>query len=489
MPVTAATRFLFGPGGPGDARAFAAADITADVTPALLLWRRRQPASCSSPARTSRTSCCRGVRRERELAVRAAAGAGWNRLLRQLLAESALLSAIGGVSGLGLGWGLIRVAAALAPARFPRLGEVQLNGRVLFVAALASLVTMLAAGLVPALGTARLGTAGRLQARGATLARRRFRNGLLIAESAFALVLLVGACLLARSLMRLTRVDPGYVADRVLTARVLMPPGSTPDRSSALVDAVLARLRAMPGVTAAGAGNMMPMAPISAMSTMSLPGALTGVLAAPPRAVTYVITPGYAEALGLRLREGRLFDERDGRGGTRALIVNDEFAKQYLSRGGFLGRPFTARLYTNEAAMPTEIVGVVGRVLKDGNDRQPQPEIYFADGDRSQRLDGILNIVVRTGDNPSLLAAALRGLIRDGDRGGSIERVEPLADQLSASMASRASRRSHRRVRGYGACWRRWSPGVPYRFPSGAARRAGRAGRFETRSFVVVQKA
>jgi putative ABC transport system permease protein len=255
-------------------------------------------------------------------------------------------------------------------------------------------------------------------------------------------MLLVGACLMARSFVRLMQVEPGYDTAGVLTARVLMPQGTPAERTRAFIDTVLARARAIPGVVAAGAGNMMPMVGITAVATFPLPAedrSTSGPVMA--RAAIYSITPGYAEALGLRLRQGRLLNDRDESGAApRALVVNDEFVRRYLAgtKQSPVGYRFTAGLMLDEAPLLTEIVGLVGNVLKDGYDQLPQPEVYFSQASRGRRIERAINLVVRTSDDVALSTSvmpAVRQILRDTDRGAGIERIAPLADQLSASVA------------------------------------------------------
>jgi putative ABC transport system permease protein len=442
VPVTASTEALFGKGGAPTVHIRPlVADMTGDVKPALVLLSAA--VACVlliACANVGNLFLCRGVTRQRELAVRAAIGAGRGRLIRQLLTESVILSAGGGLIGLGLAWSLIQILPVLAPSQFPRLGDIRLDARVMACASLAAIATLVVSGLIPAARGARFALAESLHGGdGATAGgfrgprARRLRDILLLAESAFAVMLLVGACLLARSFAALVHVDAGYTAQYVLTARAIMPQSATPERASQFIETVLRRLRTTPGVTAAGAGNMMPMVPVTSISSFPLfePGATVPTMT---RSVTYAITPGYAEAVGLRLREGRLFNEHDAASGVRALLVNEEFVRQYL-RSSAVGLRFDAGLFLNEDRIPSEIVGVVGNVLKDGNDRQPQPEIYFAHGSRGRAITSSVNLVVRTSDDPSALAAPLRQIIRESDRGVSVERLEPLANQVSASMA------------------------------------------------------
>jgi predicted permease len=303
----------------------------------------------------------------------------------------------------------------------------------------ASVAAGIAAGLAPALRASRFelyhsirdaGGSGASPPRGPQV--RRLRHALLIMESAFAILLVVGAGLLARSFSRLVRVDGGYTADRVLTARVQMHRDATPEQTSQFIETVLARLRSMPGVVSAGAGSMMPMTRMTAITTFTLPQSATGTKPSTARAVTYTITPGYAESLALRLREGRLFTERDHQSGPRPLLVNEEFVRQYIS-GAAVGQRIGS-LYSSDRGLETEIVGVVGNVLKDGNDRSPEPEIYFLHSTGNRRIIGYVNLVLRTAGNPAAVADEVRGVVRQSERRAVIERIDPLTTLVSASV-------------------------------------------------------
>ena len=147
----------------------------------------------------------------------------------------------------------------------------------------------------------------------------------------------MGASLLARSFVRLMGVDNGYTAAGVLIASVELPRGATEARTDQFIDAALARLRAMPGVSAAGAGAMIPLMTRTAIAPFTLPESIAGGKPTHGRALVYWITPGYAEALGLRLREGRFFADGDARAGTLATIVNQEFVRQHLAARPVIG--------------------------------------------------------------------------------------------------------------------------------------------------------
>jgi putative ABC transport system permease protein len=421
---------IFGKGGPVEVRAEILLDaLTSDVRPALLVL-------CGGVGCVLLICCAnvanlllsRGVARQRELAVRAALGASGGRLARQMVTESLLLGLLGGVLGLLLAVALLRVFPALAPASFPRLPDVRLDARVLGFAALVSLLAGLLAGLLPALRASRVDLLPSLHdGRGASAGRRTLRLGgsLLVAEAALAVVLLVGATLLVRSFFRLVAVDPGYDSASVVHARVFLPGRTrTPEQTRAFVDTLLARLRATPGVAAAGAGNMAPMVGNTALAQFALPGR-EGLA----RAVSYTVTPGYAEALSLRLRGGRLLQESDRASGVRGMLVSEEFQRAYLDDGQpVVGRRFVGLF--GATGVTTEIVGVVGNVLKNGLDAKIQSEVYLLPRLDSSLPGSEVNVVLRTAAAPQPLVAHVRRLVAE---------IEPMAATDVATLASRVS--------------------------------------------------
>jgi putative ABC transport system permease protein len=150
------------------------------------------------------------------------------------------------------------------------------------------------------------------------------------------------------------------------------------------------------------------------------------------------VTPGYAETLRLRLREGRFLTDRDTVGSVRSMMVNDEFVRQYLSAGPVVGRRF-GDLYLNDKGTTSEIIGVVGNVLKDGNDRKPEPEVYFihrrATDPSSRRIQGSINLAVRVEGDQTMAVSTLRTIVREVDRTATVDHVELLTDTLAASVA------------------------------------------------------
>jgi predicted permease len=432
-----AAEMLFGTGGgPVEVRVRPLAEeMTARVRPALLVLAAGVGfilLICC--ANVSNLQLARGVARRRELAVRAAIGAGRWRLARQMITESLLLSALGGALGLGLGAMLLKLLPALAPADFPRLDDVRLDGRALAFAALAAAAAGLASGLLPALRAARPALLPALrEGAGASAGApaRRLGGGLLVAEAALATLLLIGAGLLVHSFARLSAVDAGYDPGNVLTARVFLGGQPAPERTLAVAEALRERLAAIPGVKAAGAGSSAPFVGFTSINRFDLPGAGPDGETVTVQAVSNVVTPGYAEALSLRLLQGRLLEDGDLGSGSRAVLVNESFARSYLDAGPAVGRRFE-RLWGPEDR-PTEVVGVVADVLRDGLDAEPRSEMYTVP-DGLYSLPGELSLVVRTAREPEALAPLVRSLVAEEDPAAVVE-TATLASRVSASLA------------------------------------------------------
>jgi predicted permease len=380
----------------------------------------------------------RGVSRQRELAVRTALGASRAQLAGNLLWESARFAAAGGVFGVVIAWMLLSLVPILAPSDFPRLATIGLDWTTVIFAGGSSVVAALAAGLAPAIRGTRIDVASALHpgdggvAAGAGNVRaQRLRDALLVAQSAVATLLMIGAALLARSFVALTAVDPGYDAANVLIARVYPHAGTDGSANVRFATDLIDRLRAAPGVVAAGAGNMMPFNDSTWITSFDLPPSAGRGKPTKIRAVRYLITPGYAETLRLRLREGRLLTAADGLAGSLELMVNDEFVRQYLAAGAVAGRTFAGGPYK---VSQFEIAGVVRNVLKDGNDTTPLPEVYsIATADRP--IGDEIDVVLRMTGDPATGAGLLRSAVHDLDRGAAVGELIPLTARASAAAA------------------------------------------------------
>ena len=375
----------------------------------------------------------RGLARSRELAVRAALGAGRFRLLRHAFSESLVLSLVGGALGVALAAALIRALPTWAPADFPRLDDVRLDLQVLAFTLLVTIAAGAMAGILPAARASRARPEEALRAAGGRTAAgggERLRALLLAIEAAIGVVLLIGAGLLGRSFVKLAAVDPGYQPNNLLAARVHLPPRSedSPAPRVTFVNTLMERISAMPGVVAVGAGNMAPFGDSSYLVGFHVPPSQEMA-----RALYLIVTPGYADALGLKLRDGRFLQASDASAGTQAMVVNEAFVRSYLNDGQRLvGRQFRGLVGSDD--LVTEIVGVVGDVLLEGLDAKPQPQMYVAHGG-SRAIRREIYLFVRTHGAPADLLPPVRAILRDLDSAAALADAGPFTAQVMQSVA------------------------------------------------------
>lgn len=348
----------------------------------------------------------RGVQREREFAIRAALGAGRGRIVRQLVTESLLLSAIATACGVAAAHWCVRLIVSLAPGGVLRLQEASIDGRLLIVAALVATATALAFGLIPAVQFSRAGrTLAPPRTSGPTGAF--VRRGLVTAEIAFAVVLLTGAGLLVRSFTRLMSVDPGFSAGNAIAVQVFAwDRHGSPERTRAFFARTLERIRAIPGVDAAGAVSAMPfmLANIDIKSPITVAGRDAGT-EGDRRSVFLTITaPGYFEALSIPLREGRFIDSSDTERSRPIAVISDALRRRDWPSESPIGRRI--QVQWQGQPMTAEIVGVVSPIRHDGLDTPPRPEVFFP---LAQVPFASMTYVLRgTGDPAALIAAVKR---------------------------------------------------------------------------------
>lgn len=358
----------------------------------------------------------RAEARQRELALRVALGAGRLQVLRTFMGESFALALAGGVLGLGVASMGVRLTTTMIPTDLPRMAEIGMDARVLAFTAAVALGCALFFGMFPLLRYGADDLAGQLReggARGATggRERHRLRNGLVVSQVALALVLLIGSGLMLRSFMALRAVDPGFVPEGVLTARITVPAGEIPDwqATEQLFRQLQQRIETMPGVTAVGYVSGVPLGGagvsyggIEVEDHPREPNELP-VFASIARA-----GPGYFEAMGIRTLEGRTFGPDDGSAGFRAVVVGEGFARQWWPEASPIGRRI--RLGADEWY---EIVGVVADVRQQELEQLAQEAVYFpltTDAGGQPATWRSLDIVVRTaGDrSPSSRSCAAR---------------------------------------------------------------------------------
>jgi predicted permease len=378
----------------------------------------------------------RAMVRRRELTVRAALGAGRERLVRQMLTESLILALAGGVLGLLMARGALPLLVRLVPVSLPIAEVPALDGRVLVFAALITFATGIAFGIVPALrkdssGATELHAGGRSGMGGR---RERLRSALVATEVACSIVLLVGFGLLARALWRIQAVDPGFRADHVLTLRTSlpMPRYEQPDTREPFYRHVLEEARRIPGVSAAGYTSFLPIVLGGGIWPVQIAGHPED-LANRRTASLRFVTTGYFSAMGIPLLEGR--DVRQADTGTTPYValVSQSFVRRYWERGNPLGQ------HIDIGNHDRIIVGIVGEVRVRGLERNSEPQVYVS----WRQADGVSpwyapkDLVVRTTGDPASLASSLRRIIRQADPGQPISDIRPLSDIVQADTASR----------------------------------------------------
>ena len=381
--------------------------------------------------------------RQRELAVRSALGASPARVVRQLVTEGIVLAAIGGAAGLVLARASMDAMLSLAGDALPRAESVAFDRRVVAFTAALALVTPLLFGVMPALRAALRATFDALKegSHGASAGRDRQRvlGGLVVAQFALALMLSVGAGLLARSFVRLLAASPGFRPEHVVTASVQLPSGRYADGRAVkpfyrqAVDAV----RAIPGVTAAAAGTDRP---LHVQERRTFTPDATGVrMPTLSRVIAASWTAGsYFQALGVPLRRGRFFTDQDGRGGAPVVIVSEMLARRVWPDQDPIGRQLRWGVDVPENRTPwMTIVGVVGDVNQSALGTDVIPQTYEP---IEQQPDGPanfyrrINLIARTTGEPSSMLSAIRGAMQRLDPELPLTEPMPAADVINESV-------------------------------------------------------
>jgi predicted permease len=374
----------------------------------------------------------RATAREGELAVRAALGAGRARLVRQLITESIVLSGAGAVLGLLLAWWGTRALVAAQPADIPRLDEIGIDGNIVAFTAGVALITGLLFGTFPALQAtgARMMQAIREGGRGALAGIRgqRIRAVLVGAELALAVMLLVGAGLLIRSFIGLTRVDTGFDAEHAITFRVSLQGPKYTEREARrhFYRELEERLRALPGVTRVGAATGLPMTgDASLLGTFNVAG-----MDVPPNVLPEIrvvtVTPSYFETLGTPLLMGRMLDARDHPDAPAVAVMNRASIGRWFPDGNPVGKRVVLGGNT------IEVVGVVADVLQHAPGVPVEPEMYWPYAQQSVRT---MRYVVRGRGEMAPLAARIRAEVHALDPQLPLQSVDPLVRVISEAVA------------------------------------------------------
>ena len=382
----------------------------------------------------------RGAARYREIAVRTALGAGRGRIVRQLLTESILLAVAGGLTGLLFAWLSFSFLTQIIPDSMALNAGVKIDARIFSFTMLLSLLTGIVFGLAPAMQAAKVDLNEALKQSGgrsgAGAGHRRLRSALVVTEIALALVLLVGAGLLIQTFLKLRALDIGINAENVLTLRTQLPSekyGELPKRT-AFYQQVLERVRALPGVRAAGYTTAVP---------LTWKGGTTGFVieGKTPQpgqdANNRQVTTGYFETMGVKLRQGRFFDEHDNAQSQPVVIINETMARQYWPGESAVGKRIN--LEPEDPASPWRlVVGVIADVKEMGLEAPPKAETFFP----FQQLPTMLwnmprDLTVRTSGDPMNPAAAVRQAVWSVDPAQPVSNVRTMEDILSEEVAQR----------------------------------------------------
>jgi putative ABC transport system permease protein len=386
----------------------------------------------------------RGISREREIAVRLTLGASRWRVVRHLLAESAMLALAGGAAGLLVAAWMTPVLALLNPIRTDALalllGDFRVDGRILAFAMVVSMTTGLVFGTLPAVRAARIGDLGAaLRRRDPRAAGRgsRWLTALVVAEIAVAAILLVNGTLVVQSFARLQRIDLGFDPRRLLTLELSLPASKYPTHGArvAQVERLVSAVRTIPGVTAAGVTTNIPLQMLSSDSVFTAEGHLPINPADVPITAHRMVTSDYLQTLGVRLLQGRLLDEHDREGAQPVAVITEELARQAWPDSDPIGRRIR-RGRAQDTTFPwLTVVGVVADVKEDRfNFRSDRPAWYLPYA--QQQSAAPLNLLVRTSGDPAAISAAVRGAIRSLDSQQAVSGVMTMTEHLSGLLVT-----------------------------------------------------
>jgi putative ABC transport system permease protein len=376
----------------------------------------------------------RHTARRREMAVRSAIGAGQWRVVRQMITESLVLGAAGGLLGLGLARVGVAGLLALAPRDLTQSAAVAIDLRVVMFALGLSLFTGLLFGMAPAVSAARSDLISGLRegTRGSG-GGHGFRNVLVAAEVALSIVLLAGAGLLFRTLAALQSVNPGLDSSNVLTFRVSLPNARyrEPAQRSQFFERALDRLRALPGVRAASSINYLPFKGMASGTGIHIGGRPPDRPGERSIATIRTVMPGYFSAIGIPLLQGRDFDQRDNTvAAPYRFIVNETFARRYLAGENPLSKSVMAHMQDENPY--GQIIGVVGDVKEGSVDHEPTPTVYY---NQAHMDAGMMVFVLRVHGDPMALAGPARGVIRDLDSTQPVADIAPMQTVVRETFA------------------------------------------------------
>ena len=347
--------------------------------------------------------------RRREIAARFALGASRGDVVRQLVSESMLLAVLGGAVGLLLAEWALRALVAFGADLIPRVAEISIDPIALGFTLMATLVTGLLIGLLPAMQASGVNVLEALKEAGpgSVGSGRHLRAGLLVVEVSLSLVLLIAAGLLLTSFARLQRVDPGFEPEGVFTAQIALPRHYSPAKLIEFYEQFYQRLATLPGASSAALSDRVPLTGDQTPTVVAVAGRPIPPLSERATATRHLVSPRYFSTLGIPLRAGRDFDERDNTRVPHVVIINETFARRLFPGEDPIGRT----LVTGMAQRPAQVVGVVADIRGENLNTPPEPEYFLPVLQRPEALHQ------RAGAQPSSArrrcAARARGAAHD----------------------------------------------------------------------------
>ncbi len=380
----------------------------------------------------------RATGRYRELAIRATLGAGRRRLIRQMLSEGVVLSVAGAVGGLALGYAGVRALVAVSSQQAPEVATASLHPAVLAFTVILALATGIGFGLVPALVVLRGNTAALLKedaTRGSAGRGTGFtRSALVVVETAFALMLLVGAGLLMKSFIKLQSVDPGFKSENVLTATISLPASRYPDAVArrAFWGRLMEKARTLPGATAAGLSTNIPFSGNVSSGSYSIVGYTPGPSEAAPHGRQEVVSGDYFAALQIPLVEGRFFNDGDTAESPGVVVIDQYLARKYFANRSPLGQ----QIQRGGAQSPRlTIVGVAGTINSIDLGQPVAKERVYRPA--AQQPPGNMALLIKTNVDPEALARQVRAAVLEVDPEQPVAEVRTMEQWVSRSLEGR----------------------------------------------------
>jgi predicted permease len=371
--------------------------------------------------------------RRREIAARFALGASRADVVRQLVTESMAIAVLGGLAGVLLARWALQALVAFGAELIPRVLDISIDPVALGFALLVILATGLAIGLLPAWQASGVNVQETLKdaGRGSVGSGQRLRAGLLVAEVSLSLVLLIAAGLLLASFARLQRVEPGFEPDGVFTAQLVLPPQRYPrEELVAFYEQLYQRLSTLPGSTSAALTDRVPLTGAQTPAPIAVMGRSLPPMSERPQANRHLVSPKYFSTLGIPIRAGRDFDERDSARVPHVVIVNDTFSRRHFPGEDPIGRT----LITGMGQMPSQVVGVVADVHSTNLNTPPEADYFLP---ALQRPETFTSIMVRTNLGAAAMAPAVREALRTVDPDLPLLQPQALTTRIAQTVANR----------------------------------------------------